>query len=105
MAVGLGIEAIVCIYCSIRFRSWYGAHGESELFLERLKDRNTRVGIGAACIAVLIVYSLVRYSLPFLDLGPLIAPVGSILIGSALAWMMWGPVDDWLTVRPKGKDA
>lgn len=99
LALGLGAESLVCLYSVVRFRTWYRRKGEGDPYLARLRNRNTRVGLGAAGIAVLVIYSLVRYALPELEIGPLVAPVGSILIGSSLAWMMWGPIDDWLTVR------
>lgn len=104
LAIGLGIEALVCLYCAYRFRRWYVAKGQADPYLGRLKDRNTRVGLGAAAIAALIVYSLMRFALPGLDLAPLLPPIGSLLIGSALAWMMWGPISDWLTIRAESRE-
>lgn len=103
LAIGLGIEALVCLYCVVRFRGWYAAKGESDPYLKRLRDRNTRVAFGAGGIAILIVYSLLRYALPELQIGQLIPPIGSLLIGSSLAWMLYGPIDDWLTIRSESR--
>lgn len=98
-SIFLGVEAVTCVFASWRFRVWYTSKGESDPYLGRLSIRNIRVGLGAALICVVIVYSLLRFALPNLELGALLPPIGALLIALPLAWMMWGPIADWLEVR------
>lgn len=100
----LGIESVGCIVATIYFRRWYAAHGQNDPYLGRLRNRNSRIAVGAGVITALIVYSLMRFALPQLDIPPLIPPLGALLIALVLSWLMWGPISDALTVHNEANE-
>lgn len=95
----LGLESVGCILATVYFRRWYAAHGQDDPYLKRLRNRNTRIAVGAGILTAVIVYSLVRFALPELAIPPLIPPLGALLIALVLSWLQWGPIADALTIH------
>lgn len=98
IALFLAGEAIAALVAG-----WYVAWAlrpqrGKEQFLDRLVIRDIRVALGGAPIAFIVAYSLVRFAIPELGLGPLVPPFGALLIGVPIAVMLFGPIDDAIQV-------
>jgi hypothetical protein len=98
------LESIAAIAGAVYVAWTLRAERGREPFLDRLINRNLRVAIGTAPIVFLVVYSLVRFGLPQLQLGPLEPPFGALLIGVALALLLWGPISDAITIWQERRD-
>jgi uncharacterized BrkB/YihY/UPF0761 family membrane protein len=64
----------------------YRRRGEEAPFLTRLVVRDVRVAIAAFVIAVYIIVSLSGYGFP--------RPWGAVVVGGAVAAMLFGVIDD-----------
>jgi hypothetical protein len=61
--------------------------------------------IAAIAGAVYVAWTLrAEFGLPQLQLGPLEPPFGALLIGVALALLLWGPISDAITIWQERRD-
>lgn len=98
IALFLAGEAIAAIFAALYVAVALRPQKGQEPFLDRLVHRDLRVGLGGAPIAFIVAYSLVRFAVPELGLGPLVPPLGALLIGIPIAVMLFGPIDDAIQV-------
>lgn len=98
IALFLAAEAVVAIAAALYIALSLRPERGKEPFLDRLVNRDIRVAVGGAPIAFIVVYSLVRFAVPELGLGPILPPLGALLIGIPIAVMLFGPIDDGLTI-------
>jgi len=104
VTLALTTEITLTAYATMRIVKWYlPVRGQSS-FLDRLVTRDVRVALAGVVIGGVVIYSLLRYSLPELGLPPILPPFGTIIIGSVLAVLLWGPISDWLTLRREQRD-
>lgn len=98
IALFLAGESLLAIVASLYVAVVLNPERGKEAFLDRLINRDIRIAIAAAPIAFVVSYSLARFAIPELALGPLVPPFGALLIGIPLAVLLLGPIDDALTV-------
>lgn len=95
----LGAEIAVACYAAVQLVRFHEPLKGQARFLDRLIKRDVRVALAGLAIGAVVVYALLRWALPAWNLPELPRPWGSLLIGGALMVALWGPIDDWLTVR------
>lgn len=98
LALLLLAEACIAVGATVYIASVTAPVKGQERFLDRLVHRDKRVAFAGAPIVFVIVYSLVRFAVPELGLGPLMAPFGALMIGIPLAVLLWGPIDDAIVI-------
>jgi hypothetical protein len=94
IAVLLLAEAIAAVVATLYVKIALRREQGKEPFLDRLINRDVRVALAGVPIAFVVGYSLVRFAVPELTLGPLVPPFGALLIGIPLALMLVGPISD-----------
>lgn len=94
IALLLGAECVAVLVAVAYILRRYSQLDDKAPFLTRLVHRDVRIALAGVIIGATIVYSLVRYSLPQLDLGPLLPPLGALAVGIPLAVLMYGPISD-----------
>ena len=100
-AILLVLEAIACVLAALGVSRFYHERLVDSLMFRKLRDRDLRIAVASAVIAVIVVYSLVREPFGW----PLIPrPWGSLVIVGAIAVLMWGPIADWWTIRRLRRD-
>jgi hypothetical protein len=104
VTVALTTEITLTAYATMRIVQWHLPVRGQAKFLDRLVARDVRVTAAGLAIGALVIYSLMRFALPGLGLPAILPPWGSALIGIVLAVLLWGPIDDWLTIRRERKE-
>lgn len=99
IAIGLTAEIALSAYATWRIAKWHAPVKGKARFLDRLVTRDKRVTGAGLLIGAFVVYSLFRFALPQLNLPAPLAPFPSLIIGAVLAVALWGPIDDWRTIR------
>lgn len=97
LTVALIVEIVAAMIATVYVTYRYNQLEDKAPFLARLVLRDARVAFGGALIGIVIVYSLIRYSVPGLQLGPIPPPIGAFLIALPVSIMLLGPIWDAIT--------
>jgi hypothetical protein len=96
LALSVEIPAALVAVAYILYVQW-PVRGQAR-FLDRLVKRDVRVALAGAAIGTVVAYNLFRFALPESGIPQIPPPWSSIIIGGALIVLLYGPIDDGLTL-------
>ena len=97
ITVTLIVEIVASMIATVYVAYRYRGLDDKAPFLARLVQRDIRVAFAGAFIGIVIVYSLIRFSVPALQLGPIPPPWGALLVAVPVGLMLLGPIWDAIT--------